>query len=346
MKCDKIGELLSPYLDSMTNEKEIRCVEDHIASCTDCRQQLEQLRLVRNAMLNLDKPEVPDTFLKDFHERISNEKLKYFGQKQIKTPQRPGWIAASVAGLALAAGIFASSFLPFGQLVANLQERNEQNKKPSSVAIDNILENVKNHLASQSDTVTPGETKPETVAAIDEPAAGKEAQPGTAAVSPGKSAPLPQQPAAAQVFTTSVKVADIGSSMQQVVEIAGDHGGQFTTLAEPVGVQAFSGARTKAVSIKVNQEDADEVLAALNNVGAAQAAESGKLDITKSYNEAQTNINDIQAQIKDLEAKEEKNDADKAKIEELKRQLFQWNQKKEGLNRTTIIVNLMEEGTP
>jgi hypothetical protein len=291
-------------------------------------------------------PKVPETFIKDLHHRLANENLKYFGEKHIRTPKRPGWIAAGVAGIALAAGIYASSFLPFGAIVANLQDNADKGKQPSSASIDNILENVKSHLADKTDSSAPSvdNDKPATVASTEKDVKGVQtAKPGVAAVNEVPSNSV-SQTAATEVVNASVKVADIGSSVQKVMAIAGENGGQYTALPASEGIQAFSSSRTKAVSIKVDPENADTVLTELNKIGIAAAPEYDKVDVTNQYNEVQNNINDIEAQIAKLEANPENSEADKAKLNELNNQLFQYNQKIDLLKRTIINVYLVEEG--
>lgn len=345
MRCEKIGELLSPYLDQMTNEKESRCVETHIASCSKCRSTLEQLRKMYNAVHELETPEVPETFIKDLNKRLANENLKYFGKKHIKTPKKHGWIAAGVASVALAVGIYASSILPFGSMVANLQERMDKTKQPSSASVDNILDNIKEHLADKNDSATPDvNNNLETVDSTDK--TGKDSKvtkPGVTPASPGQSVDS-SQPAVTDVVSTSIKVADIGSSVQKVIAIAGENGGQYTSLPAPSGIQALSGNRTKAVSIKVNSENADKVMNQLTDLGVAATPEYNKNDVTTQVSEVQNNINNVQDQISKLEAKPEKTETDKAKLNELNSQLFEYNQKISLLKRTVINIYLEEEG--
>lgn len=345
MRCEKIGELLSPYLDQMTNEKESRCVETHIASCSKCRSTLEQLRKMCNAVHDLEAPEVPETFIKDLNKRLANENLKYFGHKHIKTPKKHGWIAAGVASVALAVGIYASSILPFGSMVANLQERMDKTKQPSSASVDNILDNIRGYLADKNDPATPEvNTKPETVDSGDKTGKDSKAtKPGVTPSGPGKYV-ASSQPAISDVVSTSIKVADIGSSVQKVMAIAGENGGQYTSLPAPSGIQALSGNRTKAVSIKVDPENVDKVMNQITSLGAAATPEYNKNDVTSQVNEVQNNINNIQEQISKLEANPYKSETDKAKLSELNSQLFQYNQKIALLKRTIINIYLEEEG--
>jgi hypothetical protein len=344
MRCDKIIDLLSPYLDKMTNEKESKCVEEHIASCSKCRNTLQQLRTMRQTMHNLELPEAPDGFVKDLHGRLANEKLKYFGEKHIRTPKRSGWIAAGVAGFALACGIYASSFLPFGTMIAQFQDKADKGQKPSSVAIDNILNHVKNQVAEKTNPAAPPVENNEAVtAAKDDKKPGngqtvKPSNPSANTLPPGSVV----QSAETDVVSTSIKVADLGSSVQKVMAIAGENGGQYTALPASAGLEPFSGGRAKAVSIKVDPENADKVLSQLKDVGMTATPEYGKTDVTNQYNEVLNSINDIQTQISELEASP--NEDDKAKLEELNKQLFQYNQKLELLQRTIININLVEAG--
>lgn len=360
MRCDKIGELLSPYLDNMTSEKETRCVESHLESCSICRHELEQMKLLCHAMRNLDEPEVPESFEKDLCERLSNEHLKYFGFKRIKTPKRSGWIAAVVAGMALMVGIYASSFLPVGNMVAKLQGHMDKNKTASSVAINNILNNVKHKTNQQKTDRQVAKSADKTnnstqVAATDNAKANLQTTQDTTSTYSASSiksknaatVTAPQKAVSSEVITTSVQVADIGNSIQQVMGITGENGGQYTNLAATSGtVQPFSGTRTRTVSLKIPRQNVGKVLEQLQSIGVAATPVYNQVDITSQYNEVENNIDSLQTQVNQLSSSNNQSDADKAKIKQLNQQLIQLEQKRDLLDRTQINVNLIEEITP
>ncbi|HEX3011483.1 MAG TPA: DUF4349 domain-containing protein, partial [Syntrophomonadaceae bacterium] len=215
-------------------------------------------------------------------------------------------------------GIYASSFLPFGNMVAGLQERFDKSKQPSTASIDKILDNVKSHLAEKNASPSsPDISKPAEVASTDQ----EKEIPGkiTKLNNPVETGPaVSAQTEATDVVNTTVKVADIGSSIQKVMGIAGENGGQYSVLAASSGVQAFSSTRTKAVSIKVDPENTDEVLTDLKDIGIAAEPQYSKTDITAQVNEVESNITSLQSQIAELENSSDKSTADNTKLDQLK----------------------------
>jgi anti-sigma factor RsiW len=82
-----LDELLTAHLDGELDDAERAEVETHLASCADCRRELEALRHVRSVLRGA--PAVDPPF--GFFERMTSRR------------RRPRWIAAaSVAGIAAA----------------------------------------------------------------------------------------------------------------------------------------------------------------------------------------------------------------------------------------------------
>lgn len=357
MNCDKIRELLSPYLDEMTNEKETHLVKAHLEVCSSCRSELEQIKIVCNMVHKLPVPKVPDNFYHDLESRLFNDNFKYFGQKTIKTPKKPGWIAASVAGLALAAGIYASSFLPVGVLVANLKDHYNQEEKKPTIAIDDILERSGVSLNNNNVTVQPD--KITNVAQVENkvlPLGLKlKVYAGKAVVKTGITGNTPLvaqvESCTTEVVTSKILVSDIGSSVQKVIHIAAANEGQYEVLpVESTTPQALSDSGTKALSIKVDEDKSVKVLNQLNSVGKTDFPVSNNLELTEQYNEAVNNINNLQQQINTVTSQGNISETDETKLDELQEQLKQWSDKKAQLEnqikRVTINVYLMEESQP
>lgn len=360
MNCEKVRELLSPYLDEMTNEKETYLVKAHLDVCTVCRAELEQIKVVCDMVHELPAPEAPDNFYHDLELRLFNNNFKYFGKKTIKTPKKPGWIAASVAGLALATGIYASSFLPVGGLVANLKDRYDQRKNKSMVAIDEILERSgvslnKGTVSVQSDKTTDAAQVNDAVLPIERQSkinSGKvAAKTDTTVVKTPLVAELESY--TAEVVTSKITVDDLGSSVQQVIHIAAANEGQYEVL--PVNdpspqTLAVSETETKALSIKVDEERSYKVLEQLNNIGRTEPLQSSNIEITEHYNEAVKNINDLQQQIETIKSQKDISETDQARLDELQEQLKKWSTKKSQLEnqirQVTINVYLQEESQP
>ena len=95
MKCEQIKELLSPYIDGMTSEKENKIISVHLDNCSQCQSELEHLRLLCSVLKTLPIPELPERFSEDLHKRLVEEQNLILRPREIKTPQRvgllPGW---------------------------------------------------------------------------------------------------------------------------------------------------------------------------------------------------------------------------------------------------------------
>ena len=55
MKCEIIRDLLPVYCDGLASEETRAAVDRHVAECDDCR---ERLRLMREAVLDVPKPDI------------------------------------------------------------------------------------------------------------------------------------------------------------------------------------------------------------------------------------------------------------------------------------------------
>lgn len=70
-KCNVIKDLLPLYADDVCSEDSREMVDEHLASCEDCRQELEDYRY------NTGLPEVsPDKAIKKFKKKMSMKNLK------------------------------------------------------------------------------------------------------------------------------------------------------------------------------------------------------------------------------------------------------------------------------
>lgn len=74
MRCKKIRDLISPYLDDMTDEKEKLMVEEHLAVCSACLLFANDIRLIRQVMMKLDSPPLPPGFAEGVRERLEKER--------------------------------------------------------------------------------------------------------------------------------------------------------------------------------------------------------------------------------------------------------------------------------
>ena len=92
MECARIKELLSDYIDGITDAGTNKLLEEHFQVCRGCREDLASLRALVQEMGSLESLEAPRDFLEKFHERIEQRsKLgkilrKFFVPVRIKIP--------------------------------------------------------------------------------------------------------------------------------------------------------------------------------------------------------------------------------------------------------------------
>lgn len=73
MRCKKVRDLISPYLDQMTDEKESHLIEEHLSNCLACQEFMAQMRDMCKALKITDWPVLPAGFAEDFHQRLQKE---------------------------------------------------------------------------------------------------------------------------------------------------------------------------------------------------------------------------------------------------------------------------------
>ncbi|MCR6546091.1 anti-sigma factor family protein [Dehalobacterium formicoaceticum] len=71
MTCEKIQDMLSPYLDQVLSQEETASVEKHLATCPDCRRELEDLKKTSKLMQNMPEIPLPTDFQRDLHHQLS-----------------------------------------------------------------------------------------------------------------------------------------------------------------------------------------------------------------------------------------------------------------------------------
>jgi len=70
MNCEKIRELLSPFVDNMTSVEENEEIEAHIAICEYCMQEWQRIMVLCNMLGNLSNPKIPTNFSTQLRHRL------------------------------------------------------------------------------------------------------------------------------------------------------------------------------------------------------------------------------------------------------------------------------------
>ncbi len=76
MLCRDVQKLFSPYLDGFLSPEERRMVEEHVANCSGCYQELSSLKDTVEAVRNLGTVEPPPNFCEELHFKLHEGKKK------------------------------------------------------------------------------------------------------------------------------------------------------------------------------------------------------------------------------------------------------------------------------
>ncbi len=347
MRCEQIKDLLSPYVDEVTSEKENKMVEAHLAVCTECRKEVEGLQRLSAMLGKLQAPDLPPGFSDDLHRRLLEEKTTFFGPRKIRQPRKQSWIAASVAAVAVAVGIFASSVLPVGSLVAWWQDRDKEQTRKPSVAIHDLIQRI------YEQPLTPDVTEPGT-SVIPDPAApvkpgntGGSSEPVKVADNePDKVPSVQVQPRYSDNYTTRIFVQDAGTSTDKVIQLAEARGISYNTSGAQE-ITSLSGNR-RSIALKVNRNQVDEVLGQLKDLGETNAPLHNTIEVTDQFQEVEENLAKLQQEREKLAGKEGLSAEEQTRLQDLNGEIVEWNKKKAALEKdsdmVTININLVENG--
>jgi hypothetical protein len=335
-------------MDQVTNGHENQLIEAHLVECATCRQELEQLQLLHALLANLDEPQIPDGFAEDLHGRLLEGRVRLFAQPGVKRPRQQGWIAAAVAGLALAVGIIGSSLLPVGSIADLWQDDKDKSNQTTTVAVEDIIQRFQQWRANNEES--PGEV-------INEPGQTEEIpqqqeQPEVETPAPGSNdgnADQPVQiaqvdPQIADVVKSRIKVESLTGSVDKVMEIAQANGAE-SSRSWGTTMQAMDAQAAREISIKAPRDQVGTILAQLGDLGSASAPIAEQVELTEQYREAVITIAAIDQEIERLE--NQGREEDLSRIDDLKKQSKSWSEKKAQIesdaNLVTIKVYLVEE---
>ncbi|HEV2354185.1 MAG TPA: zf-HC2 domain-containing protein [Puia sp.] len=117
--CKKIHPLLSLYLDGPLAPSEAARVEAHLKGCADARRELEGLKRLREVMIALPEPKIPQ----DLHQKIM---AKLQGHPLPLKARRPFWLFPAGAMAAAVVVVFLFIQNP------DLMDFNHQSQRPLS----------------------------------------------------------------------------------------------------------------------------------------------------------------------------------------------------------------------
>lgn len=107
MNCQKIEKLINPYIDQALNQETTQQVEEHLKSCSACREEYLKLKQVVFALNSTSTQSVPETFTQNIMAKILQEKIQIQSswmdrlKKQVSIPQFSFRFAGAAAITAL-----------------------------------------------------------------------------------------------------------------------------------------------------------------------------------------------------------------------------------------------------
>lgn len=319
MNCEQMQTLFSPYLDKMTNNVENEAIAEHLGECESCAHKLEEMGRICAMLKNLDTPQIPVNFGENLHNRIGNEKIKIFPGRPVGVPKRTGWIAATVAGLAISAGIFASSYLPYGAMVASLQDWMNKDTRPHIAIVDNnkILQDWLNKHGQDEQTENGGQ--------VTDPAGqnGSQVLPNKKPGNNGSIAPTGSNPVEVAVqekveqnYTAKIQVDNMEKSMQDVMQLAYASGAQISVKASNVMAATEN---VKVVTMQVPKDKAGKLLSELGSVG-VEAPLQNSVTYTEAYNDNQKALASLDENIQKLQNNGSLSDEQQTQLQSLQKQ--------------------------
>ncbi|TET35252.1 MAG: hypothetical protein E3J72_11600 [Planctomycetota bacterium] len=133
MECDRIRELLSPFIDGEGSAEEAALVRKHTASCKDCRRHLEELKYGWNALGALTVPPISADYNAHFWKRLRPGEAGKAVAKTVSPWTRLRTIAACAAAAAVV--LVLSLFLVF-------RDSDDTSKERVTFNEDEIVENL------------------------------------------------------------------------------------------------------------------------------------------------------------------------------------------------------------
>jgi hypothetical protein len=116
MNCSDLKFDLSPYLDGLSSADESAAVEAHLGRCPNCRQAIDDLRMLRSGLRSLEPPVIPEPLVGSIREAVAARIA--VGDSDYLFPFIPDWLAdpRRIWLMSYSVGALASLVLGFSVL--------------------------------------------------------------------------------------------------------------------------------------------------------------------------------------------------------------------------------------
>ncbi len=139
MNCERFEALLMDYLEGTLTKEDSAAMDQHISECADCRQSLEDMRLLLQDLTSMDSTaQVPADWKASWREAVYREEKEQMQQTEVrrKTPWRT-WVSAAAAIIVLVSGsIAARDWVPGTESPENNTNQAMKMSAQSPVAYD------------------------------------------------------------------------------------------------------------------------------------------------------------------------------------------------------------------
>lgn len=110
MKCDKIKEMLSLYIDQMLDDNMKKEIEEHISTCNLCKKEYDDIKNMTILLNEVEMVPVPESFENKMKKALQQEKAKLSDAKIVAMPAKK----KKLRMLTSIAAIFTVGFISFG----------------------------------------------------------------------------------------------------------------------------------------------------------------------------------------------------------------------------------------
>ncbi len=154
MNCQKVGNLLSAFLDRELCYEDDRKIRQHLVFCQSCSTEYEELKAARDLIGSLSSQELPAGFWFELHERLEAE-ARHAGSGGVDLRSEPAgkrlsflasrrWSPHFKTYKLIPAGVLITVVLVMPFLVVSLKPA------PESVSVDSFLSEHNLHAAEQA----------------------------------------------------------------------------------------------------------------------------------------------------------------------------------------------------
>jgi|Deesub1362B_J571_1020462.scaffolds.fasta_scaffold02161_4 anti-sigma factor RsiW len=111
MRCKKVKEKLSAFIDKELDREKILEIEQHLAECSECNQELNLLIQAWNALEVLEKIEPSDNFEDRFWQRVRETRLRQPLFQKLSRKLLPAPVVVIILVIGLLGGIYFGNIL-------------------------------------------------------------------------------------------------------------------------------------------------------------------------------------------------------------------------------------------